>query len=69
MIPDNYITVLVSCYTDAVNSSEFWKLSGIIEELMDCDTTISNDDAINEEFREIRICMMKHFKHKEEVEE
>ena len=69
MIPSNYINVLVYCYTEATDSGEFWKLSDVIEELMDYDTAISNDDAIDAEFRELRLCMMKHFKHKEGVEE
>lgn len=68
MIPYNYINVLVDCYNEATGSAEFWKLSGIIEELMDYDSCIDSD-VIEAEFQEIRICMMKHFKHKEENEE
>ena len=68
MIPHNYINVLVDCYNDATSSSEFWKLSGIVDELMDYDSSIT-EDYVDSEFQDIRLCMMKHFKHKEEMGE
>ena len=68
MIPWNYIKELADCYIEAKDGGEFWKLSDVIEDLMDYDDRIT-DDAIDAEFRELRICMMGHFKHAEEVKE
>ncbi len=69
MIPWRYIKVLADCYIFATNSSEFWKLSDVIEKLMDYDSNIKNDNVVDAEFKEIRICMMKHFKYKEDSKE
>jgi len=65
MIPSNYIRVLVDCYIEADTSGEFWKLSGIVDELMDYDSSIM-EDYVDSEFQDVRLCMMKHFKHREE---
>lgn len=65
MIPSNYIRTLTECYIEATSSSEFWKLSEVIDQLMDYDSDI-DENVTGAEFQEMRCIMMKHFKHKEE---